>query len=321
MFAYYVHHLSPSIIEFSNGMELRWYGLAYVSGFVAAYQLLCWFSRRGYFEVGEEKISDFIFAVALFGVLLGGRLGYAIFYNWQETAANPLGVFRVWEGGMASHGGILGIIAVTAWYAWRHRISWLGLGDALVVAAPIGIFFGRLANFVNGELYGRATKVPWAIQFPTEILENQPVADRAVSAVITRFDPTLIDPGAIVEVSRQSEPLREVLATVLTPRHPSQIYGALLEGLLLFIVLWIVRTRWKPYEGVTTGLFFIGYAVVRIFDEFFREPDVGISFTLGLTRGQFLSLFLILIGIAFLGLAFYRKRPSWRPKETNATGS
>lgn len=314
LLAYYVHHWSPFIVEFGGGFGLRWYGTAYLVGFGVAYLLLRWFARHGYSQLPEAKVGEFITGVALFGVLLGGRLGYALFYDLQDTLHDPLRLFKVWEGGMASHGGILGIVLYTLWYAWRHKLSWTGLGDNLVVAAPIGIFFGRLANFINGELYGRATQVPWAVQFPKEIYENRELAINVVEGLQTAGVapvPTTLE--NIVTASETSAPVREVLAQYLTPRHPSQLYEAFLEGALLFAVLWFMRTRLRLPEGVVTGAFFLGYAVVRILGEEFRQPDAGIAFTLGLTRGQFLSLFLILIGLAFVVTGWIRKRPSPHP--------
>lgn len=301
--AYYVHDLSPFIFQFPNGAGPRWYGLAYVLAFVVGTLLYRKLAERGYSEIQPEKVSDFITWSALFGVLLGGRLGYFLFYDWTGFRQDPLILFRVWEGGMASHGGILGLFFYTLWYARCHRISWTGLGDNLVVVAPLGIFFGRMANFINGELYGRKTEVPWAMQFPTEI--QDPGAWTAegwekVETTLATF------PGSegwsldrFVVEARQSAELRELLGTVLSPRHPSQLYAAFLEGVLLFAVLWWVRTRFKTKNGVLTGLFFIGYAVVRIVGEQFREPDAALIGAL--TRGQFYSLFMILIGAGFLG--------------------
>lgn len=314
MIAYYIDHFSPFIFEFGNGIGLRWYGTAYVLAFLLGYQMFRWFSRKGYSELPEEKVGDFIAATAIWGVLLGGRLGYALFYDLQNILADPLQFFRVWEGGMASHGGILGIVIFTAWYARRHKVSWMGLGDNLVVAAPLGIFFGRCANFINGELFGRATTVPWAMQFPKELFDDRELAERAVEAC-SQIDPALATPDAIATAAQSSEPVRHALAEILTPRHPSQLYEAALEGLLLFALLWLIRTRTRVAEGVTTGAFFILYALARIFSEQYREPDVGVAFTLGLTRGQFLSLFMILFGTGLIVWSIRRNRPAPRPEK------
>ena len=312
MFAYYIDHFSPFIVEFHNGIGLRWYGTAYVLAFLLGYQMLRWFSRHGYAELPEEKVGDFIAATALWGVLLGGRLGYALFYDLDGMLQEPVRFFRVWEGGMASHGGILGIIFFTLWYARRHKLRWLGLGDNLAVAAPLGIFFGRCANFINGELYGRIAQVSWAMQFPKEIQADPALAGRALSAC-AQIDPALNSPEGIVDAAQTSEPVRAALAGILNPRYPSQLIEAGLEGLLLFALLWFIRTRTRVAEGVTTGAFFVLYALVRILGEQFREPDVGVAFTLGLTRGQFLSLFMILFGAGLIWNAKRRNRPAPHP--------
>ena len=312
MLAYYIDHFSPFILELRPGFGLRWYGTAYVLAFLLGYQMLRWFSRRGYAELPEEKVGDFIAATAFFGVLLGGRLGYALFYDFEMMLQEPLRFFRVWEGGMASHGGIVGVALFTFWYARRHKISWMGLGDNLVVAAPLGIFFGRCANFINGELFGRATAVSWAVQFPDELLGDPALAERAVAAC-TKIDPALDSAEIIAAAAQTSEPVRTALAEILTPRHPSQLYEACLEGLFLFALLWLIRTRRGIAEGVTTGAFFVLYALVRILGEQFREPDIGVAFTLGLTRGQFLSLFMLLFGTALMVRALVRNRPAPHP--------
>jgi len=312
MLAYYIDHFSPFIVEFHNGIGLRWYGMAYVVAFLLGYQILRWFSRNGYSELAEEKVGDFVAATAIWGVLLGGRLGYSLFYDLEGMLHEPLRFFRVWEGGMASHGGILGIVIFTFWYARRHKLSWMGLGDNLVVAAPLGIFFGRCANFVNGELFGRIAHVPWAVQFPKEIFDSQELAERAVEAC-EKINPALTSPEAIVQAAQSSAPVRAALAEILNPRYPSQLIEAGLEGLLLFALLWLLRTRTKVVEGVTTGAFFVLYAAFRIFGEQFREPDAGVEFTLGLTRGQFLSLFMILFGAWLIWNSVRRNKPSLRP--------
>ncbi len=308
-----VHHWSPFIIEFGNGFGLRWYGTAYVLAFVCAYLLLRWFSRNGYSELPEAKVGEFIGGVAIWGVLLGGRIGYTLFYDFQSLLHDPLRLLRVWEGGMASHGGILGIVFYTLWYARRHKVSWTGLGDNLVVAAPLGLFFGRLANFVNGELYGRVTGVSWAMRFPRELQEDPELAQRAILTCVTTVDPRLTNPEAIIAAAQQSEPVRAILAGLLPARHPSQLYQAALEGALLFVALWVLRTRFRLHDGVVTGAFFILYALLRIVGEQFREPDVGVAFTLGLTRGQFLSVFMIGIGAAFIAWGMKRGRLSPHP--------
>ncbi len=290
--AYYLHDFSPFIFEFREGVGLRWYGLAYVLSFVLGGWLYKWLARRGYTDLPEAQVGDFITWCAVFGVMLGGRLGWAIFYGWRDVLAHPLHLFRVWEGGMSSHGGILGLVLFTFYWSRRKKVSWTGIGDSLVVVAPIGLFLVRLANFINGELYGRpaglpggVASVPWAMLFPKELGADEP-------------------PLAALQ---HDEATRAWLRTVLAPRHPSQLYEALLEGVVLFSVLWFLRTRCRVPRGVLTGAFFILYAVLRITGEFFREPDA--AWSVGwISAGQFLSLFMFLIGAAFIAWG-------WRTRE------
>lgn len=278
MLAYYLHDLSPFIIEFAGGFGLRWYGLAYVMAFLLGYWLYKWLSERGYNEVPVEHVGDFITWAAVFGVMLGGRLGWILFYGWEDVRTNPLSALQIWKGGMSSHGGILGLVLFTLYYSRRHKIAWTSIGDSLVVVAPIGLFLVRCANFINGELWGKPSTVPWAVQFPTEL----PQEDRPFLHSI-----------------QHNEEVREHLRSILPPRHPSQIYEALLEGGVLFLILWVLRTRFRVPRGVITGAFFICYAVLRIIGEIFRVPDP--AWAVGrLSPGQFLSLFLILIGVAFI---------------------
>ncbi len=302
----YVHDLSPFVWEFGHGIGLRWYGLAYVAAFVVGYWLYSRLTRQGYSVLAPAQIADFITGVAFFGVILGGRLGYMLLYDWQEFSTNPLIFFKFWDGGMSSHGGMIGILVFTLVYAKRHHVSWLNIGDNLVVVAPIGLFFGRCANFINGELYGRITSAPWGMQFPKELYEAPP---EKVSRVIDRameINPAWTNVSAVVESARTSPALRDQLATELSYRHPSQIYEALLEGVVLFTLLYLLRTRFRLPNGVLTGVFFIAYAILRIIGEVFREPDAPLTGIL--SRGQFLSLFLILLGLAFLVYGTLRRK-------------
>jgi phosphatidylglycerol---prolipoprotein diacylglyceryl transferase len=303
LLASYVHDLSPYLIHI-GGFGLRWYGLAYLAGFVVGTLLYRRLAVLGYSDLRPEQVSDFITMAALFGVLLGGRLGYMLFYDADRFFHDPLIFFRVWEGGMASHGGILGLTLYTFWYARRHRISFLNLADNLVVVGPVGVFFGRCANFINGELYGRITSVSWGIQFPKEILLYTPEhLDRLLGKTVL-IDPSFGSPEALIEGVSRSPALRDLLAAELPSRYPSQLVEAALEGLLLFALLWLLRTRVRLPNGCLTGVFFITYAVVRIFGECFREPDAPLS--MGLTRGQFLSLFMILIGAILILWAYWK---------------
>jgi phosphatidylglycerol---prolipoprotein diacylglyceryl transferase len=311
LFAFYVHHLSPFLIQFSDQIGIRWYGLAYIVGFLAAFYLMKWLARNGYGSLRENQVGDFVFYAALFGVLIGGRIGYVLFYRPNMLTEDPLGIFRVWDGGMASHGGILGLIIFSAIYARRHQISWTGIGDNLVTAAPIGIFFGRLANFTNGELYGRTTNVPWAMQFPAELLDHPNEAAQAIEQT-TKIDPAFNNVPDIIVAARHSEAVRHILAGILTPRHPSQLYEAFLEGILLFSLLLFIRLKFRKPDGLTTGCFFILYPTMRIIGEFFREPDAPL--TGPFTRGQFLSLFMFLVGLAFLWVALRKNARALPPK-------
>lgn len=336
VFATYVHQFNPVIFQLTENIALRWYGLAYLAGFLGGYLLLKFLAERKLWVLATEKTADFIAAAALLGVFVGGRLGYIFFYQiprdgWASIASDPLVILRVWEGGMASHGGILGLVIFSFFYARKHKVSWTGLGDGLCVVAPIGLMCGRIANFINGELYGRvANGVAWAVKFPDALINPRlPEYERfndAMSAAIKAdesFLSTLADGQAaagfdgdrlyyfqkLVEASRESDAVADAISPYLEPRHPSQIYEALLEGALLFAILWIVRVKFpKAPNGLLTGLFFCLYPTFRIIAEQFREPDAEWVIKGMLTQGQFLSLFMYLFSAAFLAFA-YR---SWR---------
>ncbi|MEN9841790.1 MAG: hypothetical protein RL376_1590 [Verrucomicrobiota bacterium] len=261
--AYWVHDLSPFLIQFNETLGIRYYGLAYLAGFAAAWWLLCRYGRRGLTQLTSNQVADLMTALII-GVLVGGRLGYFLFYQPGELLRDPLILLRVWEGGMASHGGFIGVAVALAWCARDFRLPWAHLCDLVASVAPAGIFFGRVANFINGELWGRTTRVSWAVIFP--------------------------------ESARPGTP-----ALMIEPRHPSQLYAAALEGLLLLgLAQWLIwKTPWlRNKPGHVTGVFLIAYAVVRAFGELFREPDASLLF--GLTRGTFYSIFLVLGGLALL---------------------
>ncbi|MEO5720547.1 MAG: prolipoprotein diacylglyceryl transferase [Chthoniobacterales bacterium] len=308
--AYYLHNLDPFIFHVTDSFGPRWYGMAYVMAFVCGYALLAWLAKRGYADLHRAQVGDFITWAALFGVMLGGRLGYVLFYK-PEMLAHPLSIVKVWEGGMSSHGGIIGLVFFTLYYARKYKMSWTNLGDNLCVVAPVGLFFGRCANFINGELYGRPSNVAWAVQFPKELLEsgNAAQADQAI-ALAQKFDPGMNSVENVIAAAQSNPQIEQVLRTVLTPRHPSQIYEGLVEGVLLFLVLWMVRTKMRQPNGVITGLFLSIYAIGRIIVENFREPDAPM---IGMfTRGQFFSFFLIVLGFAFIVAA--RMRPVYPRK-------
>lgn len=253
MIAYYTHNLSPFLIEFGHGWGLRYYGLSYVLGFLFLYFGLRYQIKRGWCRLPLSLVDNYVFALALGGVVIGGRLGYCLFYDFTATLHDPLRVFRVWEGGMASHGGILGVIVVMLICARRYRLPFYQLADAAAWCCPIGLGLGRLANFINGELWGRVTEVPWAVIFPA--------------------------------------------AGDGLPRHPSQLYEALLEGFVLFLLLHFMRCRVKR-DGAVALTFVGAYGVLRIIGECFREPDAPIGYYFGwLTQGQLLSLGLVVLAV------------------------
>lgn len=273
---FWVHDLSPFAIEFPAGWfvdGIRWYGLSYAAGFLVAAWLLHRYYRTRRSPLDPDAQSALITAVIL-GVVVGGRLGYVLGYmlprNPRELLDNPLVLFQVNRGGMASHGGMLGVAIAGAWAARRYAISPLKLADILVTLAPPGIALGRLANFINGELWGRKTDVAWAVVF--------------------KYPDT-------------AAPMW------LSPRHPSQLYAFLLEGVVL-----TVWTQWRFWKnpplapGRLAGEFFLGYAIVRIIGEIWREPDAGVSLVLGLSRGQFYSLLPAIVGLALMVYAERRAK-------------
>ena len=304
LLATYVHDLSPFVIRFGEGFGVRWYGVAYVASFLIGYLLFVRHARMGYSDIPPSKVGDFITMTSLFGVIIGGRLGYVLFYGFSNYWQNPISIFKLWEGGMSSHGGILGIFLFTWFYARWQKVSWTNLGDNLVCVAPVGLFLVRCANFINGELYGRVTSVPWAVKFPRELIELP-------SAEAERLFPADLR-AQMVEKAYADPVFRDKqVAPFLELRHPSQFYEAFFEGMLLFLILWFLRTRFRLPNGVLTGAFFILYAIFRIACEMFREPDAPLAGPF--TRGQFLSLFMILFGIAFV-IGGFRRQEYPRPQ-------
>lgn len=324
LLATYIHHIDPIIVNLPHTpLAVRWYGLAYVAGFILGYLVLRQLSRRNLYCVEPKALSDFITAVCLFGVLVGGRLGEFFFY-WLPAhglaglCADPLWVLRVWEGGMASHGGILAVLLVACIWARRHKWPMLGVCDGLAIVCTIGLFFGRVANFINGELYGRACAAdnPLAMKFPQELLElpattqqqailaMEQAAGAPLDALRTAADGGTMD--TILRLTRESEGVREALGQYLTPRYPSQLFEALGEGLIIFIVLITLRLVWKKAPaGIFSGLFCFMYAAARIFTECYREPDAPMWGDI--TRGQYLSFGVIALGLVFFFCAFYSK--------------
>lgn len=336
LLAVYVHDLDPVIFSITEKVKLRWYGLSYVMGFAVGYFVLLRLARRDLWVVAEERVGDVVTYVAIFGVFLGGRIGYVLFYmlprpgGLEQILQDPLTIIAVWDGGMASHGGILGIMIVTLVYARRNKLSWTAVGDGLVIVAPLGILFGRIANFINGELYGTLTKAHnwWAVKFPKSLYEEGFDDERQSalkSAALADLDgagellgpygnlrgeydlPPQVFDQQLMPIARENPEVLQALADHTPARHPSQLYEGLLEGLVLFVLLYFLRVRFpRLWNGVTTGLFFILYAVFRILVEQVREPDA--EMVLGLTKGQFYSTFMILIGVGFLIYAVRSKK-------------
>ncbi len=314
----FVHDIDPVIFDVFGPLKLRWYGLSYLMAFVAGFFLLRHLTRRGLWCVEEAKIGDFMAMLAIAGVFLGGRLGYVFFYlipadGWQSVLADPLKLIRVWDGGMASHGGFLGVMAFTFYYARKHKVAWTAVGDGICVAAPLGLMFGRLANFINGELYGRvANGVAWAVKFPQSIDkldENASIAlEEEMFQRAPEYLPSLRHPEAFAEAVRESDVVKEIAGKHLEARHPSQLYEAFGEGAFLFALMGFLRLRFpKAPHGMLTGVFFILYAIARVVVEQFREPDADLI--AAMTKGQFYSLFMIVIGAGFLCHAA-RAKPS-----------
>jgi phosphatidylglycerol:prolipoprotein diacylglycerol transferase len=237
--------------------QVRWYALSYIVGLLLAWRYARWLTTLSPSGLSKQDMDDFLVWATL-GVVLGGRIGYVLFYKPGFFLEHPLSALQLWQGGMAFHGGLLGVIAAMWLFMRRREGGFFHLTDIVACAAPIGLFLGRLANFVNGELYGRTSDVAWAMVFPT-------------------------DPQQL-------------------PRHPSQLYQATLEGLLLFGLLFmLVRQGGLRRKGYLSGWFLIGYGIARLVGELFRQPDAHLGFLFaGITMGQLLSLPMLLGGLALV---------------------
>ena len=278
----YVHDLDPVIWQVTDSIALRWYGVAYLMGFIGGYFLLSWLSRRKLYPIPQDRLADFVTYVAIFGVLIGGRLGYVLFYQipnhgWSQFLADPLMALRVWEGGMASHGGMIGVGLYTFYYAWKHRVKWVALLDGLAIVAPVGLFFGRMANFINGELYGRIVS-PGSAQgmiFPAELSQDPDLFVRVASRIYET--PGLLDKLSLSGITvpdrmtaawvtdrvRDTPAIKEIVGQMMQDhaRYPSQLYEAFAEGVLLFAVLWFIRVDLAgAWNGVCSGVFAGRYA-------------------------------------------------------------
>ncbi|MDP7215382.1 MAG: prolipoprotein diacylglyceryl transferase [Rhodospirillales bacterium] len=252
--------VDPELIRLGP-LVIRWYSLAYIAGLLIAWRYLWFLAKRPPGAASKTDIDDFLVWATL-GVILGGRAGHVLFYGGTYYLYNPLAILRVWEGGMSFHGGLLGVAAAEIWFCRKRRIKLLPLADIVACAAPIGLFLGRLANFINGELYGRVSDVSWAMVFPH---------------------------GG------------------LAPRHPSQLYEAGLEGVALFVILYLLwrRQSLRSRPGFLAGAFLAGYGAFRSFAEFFREPGDG--YVGVLTAGQALSVPMVLLGLYLVFRSFRRE--------------
>lgn len=294
--------IDPAIFTLAVGgfeFSLRWYALAYIAGLVFGWRMVAWLVRRpGLWPAGQAPMTreqpEELLTWMTLGVVVGGRLGYVLFYDAGYYLAHPAAILAVWNGGMSFHGGMLGVVVALVGYCLKNGIPVWQAGDAVAVAAPIGLFFGRIANFINAELWGRPTDVSWAMRFP------------------------MVNPET---GARDMDLLTE-------PRHPSQLYEAGLEGIVLFaVLLWLVLSRrWLTRPGAVTGAFLAGYGAARVFVGNFRQADAQfvtaanpnghvIGFgsapdAFGLTMGQLLSLPMIALGLAIIVLALRRPAPA-----------
>lgn len=341
-----VHDLHPVIFYVWGDLGVRWYGLSYLVGFVVAYLIGCWLVKKQRAGMNVELMGD-LATYAAIGTLVGGRLGYCLFYSPDlflkfKSEVPFWGVLAVNEGGMASHGGMIGIVIACLLFAKKHGVSLLYLFDLVTVSGSIGVTFGRIANFINGELVGRpsAPDFAWGVKFPSDIYQwpsQNPEKLEGLATVVEKIPGGSRqqwldwvaqmggDAGArqhvnqmlvtiVEQIQAGNTAAKEAIAPLLIMRHPSQLYAAFGEGIFVFVVLFLLWYRPRK-AGVIGASFLILYGIVRIVQEQFRMPDAHLGFqALGLTRGQWLSVAMTLIGI---GLAIFWSRsgsliiPGW----------
>jgi phosphatidylglycerol:prolipoprotein diacylglycerol transferase len=255
-----------SILDKTLGpLDVHWYGIMYMLAFLSAWLIALYRCSKPHSPITKVEVENLV-TYGAFGVILGGRVGYVIFYNFDRWMSDPLWLFRIWEGGMSFHGGLIGVIIAMYVYATRIRVPYLALMDFVAPIVPLGLAFGRLGNFIGQELWGRVADVPWAMVFPKAG-----------------------DPAGVA-------------------RHPSQLYQATLEGVVMFIVLFWFSAKPRP-RGAVAGLFLVLYACFRSIVENFREPDMGIDLVFGvITRGQLLSAPMFILGIGLLVYGYYQER-------------
>lgn len=352
----YVHRLDPFAIQFTDSFGIRWYGLAYAVGFLLGWLFLRWMAKTGRSPMSLRDTSDIMMPIIL-GVLVGGRLGYCLFYEphllIDFSSRFPFwGVLAINRGGMASHGGMIGVTLACMWFAWRRKISWMHFIDLGAFGCTAGFFFGRLANFTNAELWGRPIPVSmrsdppwWSVKYPREVTASwlrlvtegdsaspelvrrtardfnitadslESLHQQTVAEAMSRLDsidrelrPLLGSGSDFYEnmlyaaqhaSSRSHEEVIAALRPVLTPYYPSQIIQALGDGLFVFIILALIWIRPRK-PGVIGSSWLIVYGVLRIVTEQFRQPDEGVALLLGLSRGQQLSILMVLAGVLCL---------------------
>lgn len=299
------HFIDPVAIPLPGPVDVRWYGLGYVFAFTVGYYVLRYLSREKFLDLDYEGISDLLF-ILIVGTILGARLGYILFYDFESFAVNPARIIRLWEGGLSFHGGLLGVVLASAYAVRKYKITLVHLLDSLALGVPFGIFAVRIANFVNGELFGRVTTdaVPWAMRFPTDPTAMQLMGLDRVYGIRER---------ELAILQAHANGTWAQIRDQVPLRHPSQLYESFTEGLLLGLILWAVYLIAKKKgirlpTGLLSGIFLTGYGVFRSFVELFRQPDAQFrdaNDTLGtvlgpLTMGQTLSLAVVAFGIFLL---------------------
>ena len=274
-----LHYPDIDPVAFAIGpLQVHWYGLMYLAGFAAAWLLGRWRASRPGSGWTLEMVDDVVFYCVI-GVIAGGRLGYMLFYGFDQILANPLTLLRIWEGGMSFHGGLLGVMLAILLFARKHGLRFFQVGDFIAPLVPLGLLTGRIGNFINGELWGHATQLPWGMRLPC-----------------ARFPEYCAGLPADAQWS--------------APLHASQLYEATLEGLVLFVLLWWFSRRPRPMMAVS-GLFLLLYGLFRFGVEFVRQPDAHIGYLAfdWLTMGQLLTLPMLAGGLVLLALA-YTRRPA-----------
>ncbi|MEK9822836.1 MAG: prolipoprotein diacylglyceryl transferase [Gammaproteobacteria bacterium] len=254
-------NLDPVAISLGP-ISIHWYAISYLVGIGLVWWTLGYRNRHYASGYSDEEVSDLVF-FAVLGVLLGGRIGYMLFYGMENLLANPASALRVWEGGMSFHGGLIGVLLGVLWFARKTGRTFFQITDFIAPSIPIALGCGRIGNFINAELPGRVTEVPWGLVYPGEVVA----------------------------------------------RHPSSLYQAMLEGPVLFVLLWVFAMKPRPVMAVS-GLFLVGYGLLRIFSETFRLPDSHLGFVLfdQVTQGQLLSLPMVLLGAGFIAYSYYQPK-------------